>query len=61
MLRERDVILFRYGLNGDEPKTLEEVGQELEVTRERVRRIESSALTDLRKRSCPRRLRELIS
>ncbi|MCW3097674.1 MAG: polymerase sigma factor, sigma-70 family [Chthonomonadaceae bacterium] len=59
--RERDVILLRYGLNGDEPKTLEEVGRELEVTRERVRQIESSALTKLRKRSRTRRLRELIS
>jgi RNA polymerase primary sigma factor len=59
--RERDVILLRYGFQDDEPKTLEEVGRELEVTRERVRQIESSALTKLRKRSRTRRLRELIS
>jgi RNA polymerase primary sigma factor len=59
--RERDVILLRYGLDGDEPRTLEEVGRALEVTRERVRQIESSALAKLRKRSRNRRLRELIS
>jgi RNA polymerase primary sigma factor len=58
--RERDVILLRYGLDGDEPRTLEEVGRALEVTRERVRQIESSALAKLRKRSRNRRLRELI-
>ncbi len=59
--REKDVILLRYGLDGDEPRTLEEVGRALEVTRERVRQIESSALGKLRKRSRNRRLRELMS
>lgn len=59
--REKDVILLRYGLDGDEPRTLEEVGRALEVTRERVRQIESSALTKLRKRNRTRRLRELMS
>ena len=57
--REKDVIMLRYGLDGDEPRTLEEVGRALEVTRERVRQIESSALTKLRKRNRNRRLREL--
>lgn len=59
--REKDVIRLRYGLDGTEPRTLEEVGRELEVTRERVRQIESSALTKLRKRGKTRRLRELMS
>lgn len=57
--REKDVIILRYGLDGDEPRTLEEVGRALEVTRERVRQIESSALTKLRKRPRNYRLREL--
>jgi RNA polymerase sigma factor (sigma-70 family) len=61
MPREKDVIKLRYGLDGNEPRTLEEVGRELEVTRERVRQIESSALTKLRKRSRTRRLRELMN
>src|SRR5579862_9315100 len=59
--REKDVILLRYGMDGDEPRTLEEVGRALEVTRERVRQIEASALGKLRKRTRTRRLRELMS
>jgi RNA polymerase primary sigma factor len=58
--RERDVIMLRYGMDGDEPRTLEEVGRALEVTRERVRQIESSALTKLRKRGRTRPLRDLV-
>lgn len=59
--REKDVVMLRYGLDGEEPRTLEEVGRALEVTRERVRQIESSALTKLRKRTRNRRLRELLN
>src|SRR5438876_332469 len=42
--REREVLILRYGLSDDEPKTLEEIGHGLAVTRERVRQIESAAL-----------------
>jgi RNA polymerase primary sigma factor len=42
--REREVLILRYGLGDDEPKTLEEIGHGLSVTRERVRQIESAAL-----------------
>jgi RNA polymerase primary sigma factor len=42
--REREVLILRYGLGDDEPKTLEEIGHGLAVTRERVRQIESAAL-----------------
>ena len=45
--RERDVILLRYGLCGREPKTLEEIGRVLGLTRERVRQIELQALKRL--------------
>ncbi|MCS6775741.1 MAG: sigma-70 family RNA polymerase sigma factor [Chloroherpetonaceae bacterium] len=58
--RERDVIVLRYGLDGEDPRTLEEVGKALEVTRERVRQIEASALTKLRKRHRAKRLHELM-
>ena len=47
--REREVLQLRYGLNDCPPQTLEEVGQHLSVTRERVRQIELRALKKLRK------------
>jgi RNA polymerase primary sigma factor len=46
--REREVVKLRYGLNGDrDPKSLEAIGRELGVTRERVRQIEAEALERL--------------
>ncbi len=42
--REREVLILRYGLGDGEPKTLEEIGRGLAVSRERVRQIESAAL-----------------
>ncbi len=46
--RERDVIIQRYGLDGKGSKTLEQVGKELNVTRERIRQIESKALRKMK-------------
>ncbi|MDJ0960277.1 MAG: sigma-70 family RNA polymerase sigma factor, partial [Acidimicrobiia bacterium] len=46
--REQHVIILRYGLNGDLPRTLSDVGLELGITRERVRQVESRALAKLR-------------
>jgi RNA polymerase primary sigma factor len=45
--QERDVLSRRYGLDGNEPQTLEEVGQVFGVTRERIRQIEARALKKL--------------
>jgi RNA polymerase primary sigma factor len=45
--RERRVIMYRYGLDDEEPKTLEEIGRRLSLTRERVRQIENEALKRL--------------
>jgi RNA polymerase sigma factor (sigma-70 family) len=46
--RERDVLELRFGLSGEPPKTLEEMGKEFNVSRERIRQIESKALAKLR-------------
>ena len=45
--RERQVLVLRYGLDDDDPKTLEEIGRRLGLTRERIRQIEVAALTRL--------------
>lgn len=46
--RERQVIVLRFGLEDGHPRTLEEVGKEFSVTRERIRQIEAKALRKLR-------------
>lgn len=46
--REVSVLVLRYGLNGEKPLTLEEVGKRFDLTRERIRQIESRALKKLR-------------
>jgi RNA polymerase sigma factor (sigma-70 family) len=57
--RERGVLELRYGLTGEEPRTLEEIGELYGVTRERIRQIEKKTLAKLRHPSRARRLRDL--
>lgn len=45
--RERRVLELRYGLNGENPRTLDEVGREFSITRERIRQIENQSLRKL--------------
>jgi RNA polymerase primary sigma factor len=47
--REAEILRLRFGLNGDRPKTLEEVGEMFEITRERVRQLQNMALNRMRK------------
>jgi RNA polymerase primary sigma factor len=47
--KERDVIKMRFGLDGDEPRTLQEIGETLGLSRERIRQIESKAKEKLRR------------
>ncbi len=49
--REKKVIACRYGIGGASSMTLEEVGQMFDVTRERIRQIESKALSKMRNRA----------
>lgn len=52
--REQQVLILRFGLKDGKPRTLEEVGQHFNVTRERIRQIEGKALTKLRNREIGR-------
>lgn len=54
VLNEKEIFILthRYGLDGEEPKTLELVGQMLHVTRERIRQVEAKALKKISKRIC---------
>jgi RNA polymerase primary sigma factor len=58
--RERQVISLRFGLTDGRARTLEEVGKEFHVTRERIRQIEAKALRKMRHPSRSRRLRDYL-
>jgi RNA polymerase primary sigma factor len=57
--RERRVLELRYGLNGEHPRTLDEVGRAFNVTRERIRQIENQSLKKLRALAESQKLREV--
>lgn len=59
--RERQVIVLRFGLEDGHPRTLEEVGKEFNVTRERIRQIEAKALRKLRHPSRSKRLKDFLN
>ncbi|MBR3052453.1 RNA polymerase sigma factor RpoD [Candidatus Saccharibacteria bacterium] len=58
--REQKIIRLRFGIGGGRPHTLEEVGAEFEVTRERIRQIEAKALAKLRKNKETKKLHEYL-
>jgi len=58
--RERRVLQLRFGLEDDRARTLEQVGKEFNVTRERIRQIEAKALRKLRHPSRSRKLRDYL-
>lgn len=59
--REVGVLTLRFGLDGDGPRTLDEVGRQYGVTRERIRTIEGRALDKLRASDVPPRVVDLLS
>ena len=59
--REQKIIKMRFGLENGKSHTLEEVGQEFAVTRERIRQIEAKALAKLRKHKDSKKLHDYLS
>ena len=59
--RERKVISLRFGLEDGRTRTLEEVGKEFNVTRERIRQIEAKALRKLRHPSRSKKLKDFLN
>ncbi len=59
--REEYILTMRYGLSGTTPKSLAEIGQEMGITRERVRQLESKALTKLRRQGMIRNLNDYLN
>jgi RNA polymerase primary sigma factor len=58
--REQKVLRLRFGLDDGRPRTLEEVGREFNVTRERIRQIEAKALRKLRHPSRSKKLKDYL-
>jgi len=58
--REKRVLLLRFGLEDERPRTLEEIGKEFNLTRERIRQIEAKALRKLRHPSRSRKLKDYL-
>ncbi len=58
--REKKVLQMRFGIDDGKPRTLEEVGKEFDVTRERIRQIEAKALRKLRHPSRSKRLKDYL-
>jgi len=58
--REKKVLVMRFGLEDGKPKTLEEVGKEFKVTRERIRQIEAKAIRKLKHPTRARKLKDFL-
>ena len=59
--REKEIIKHRFGLEGEEPKTLNEIGEMLGISRERVRQLEKRALKKLRATAMKKHLKDFLS
>ena len=61
MAQKQEVLRLRFGLDDGRQRTLEEVGQQFNVTRERIRQIEAKALRKLRHPNRSRRLKDYLA
>lgn len=59
--REAEIIIKRYGFDGGQPQTLEELGESMGVSRERVRQLENRALEKLKKKALKKRLNDYLN
>ena len=59
--KEQKIITERFGINGDKPKTLEQLGRDMGFSKERIRQLECSALRKLRENKKARHLKDYIS
>lgn len=59
--RESQIISWRFGLDGEAPKTLEEIGDTMQISRERVRQLETRALAKLRKKAMKNKLQDFLN
>lgn len=59
--REAEIIKLRFGLEGETPKTLEEIGEMMKISRERVRQIEARALSKLKKKAMKKKLYDYLN
>ena len=59
--KERKIITHRFGIDGNKPKTLEELGREMGFSKERIRQIECNALRKLRNTEQIKHLKDYLS
>ena len=59
--RESEIIIKRYGFDGGQPQTLEELGESMGVSRERVRQLENRALEKLKKKALKKKLNDYLN